>query len=405
MAASEEAVQRHDTRLRLSPAACLPTRYPRSACRRCVDACPRGALIPTAGGPRLGAGCTECGQCVTRCPTEALSLPGFEPARVRRTRPTSTPVVVDCWRVVPGLTPDDGIRVPCLGGLSPAWLLELVAAAAERPVQLIDRGLCAGCPSGLVPDMAPARRTSHPAGWALRETARALGAIGLDRHRWPRLVSASSRADELDARHRPGAEAAAMDQPEPLLEARLSRRSLLTGRRFESSPPSRSAEAPEPAGVEPPASGRPRSQPQRRLQALQRLAPTAAAVPARLFPRLHVSASRCAQDGLCASVCPSGALRIEQIDGHQCHRFRASDCTGCGLCTELCPEQALQLLPGADGPLPEQPQTLTRFRTSTCFECGRITVGTDRLCAACARDQAFARSAFQTLFGPAKPVD
>ena len=160
-----------EARLRFKADACLPRRFPAFACQRCADACPSGALMPSPTGPRLASGCTDCGQCVTRCPTEALAVPGFNspqltpqlspqlPPGLPPQRPLGlspkppaagvapAPVSLDCWRVAPQLTPADGLRVPCLGGLTPAWLLELVASAAGRPVQLLDRGLCAGCPS------------------------------------------------------------------------------------------------------------------------------------------------------------------------------------------------------------------------------------------------------------------
>ncbi|MEA3641793.1 MAG: 4Fe-4S dicluster domain-containing protein [Lamprobacter sp.] len=157
------------------------------------------------------------------------------------------PISLDCWRVAQHLTPTDGLRVPCLGGLTPAWLLELVATAADRPVHLLDRGLCAACPSGRADPEDPDNDTqaSHPAAWCLGETARLLDGIGLRRERWPRLTTAPT-ADDVSAsgsQEAKPAERPALQRPEPLLETRLSRRAFFTGRCAES-PRSRGQESP-----------------------------------------------------------------------------------------------------------------------------------------------------------------
>ena len=450
-----------EARLRFKAAACLPRRFPAFACQRCADACPSGALMPSPTGPRLASGCTDCGQCVTRCPTEALAVPGFdspqlapqlspEPPAVGVTTPA--PISLDCWRVAPQLTPADGLRVPCLGGLTPAWLLELVASAAGRPVQLLDRGLCAACPAGQTdPEHSDDdAQDLHPARWCLDETARLLDGIGLRRELWPRLTAALT-ADEGSAsspQEAKPAERLALQRPEPLLETRLSRRAFFTGRRAE---PPRSRHHEQPgrqdrmprqglalASVEQgsdhhqrlpdqgPADQRlperlPKRLPEqaRRLAALLRLVP-AECVPARLFPALAIT-DACDHHSLCASACPSGALSRYHRDGEQGHRFNPSDCTACGLCVALCPEQAIELRPiaiqdGKGGMSATLTQTLTQFSTRACVSCGaEIPVadadrtghedrpGGDRLdesllCPACARDQDFARSAFQTLF-------
>jgi len=131
-------------------------------------------------------------------------VPGFGPVRLSDSGPAAGPISIDCWRVAPGLTPAGGLRVPCLGGLAPAWLLELVASAAFPRRILLDRGLCAACPSSGPADDAdnaaddhcsapqPVAGTAHPASRCLRETGHLLLAIRLEPHLWPRLTDVSA---------------------------------------------------------------------------------------------------------------------------------------------------------------------------------------------------------------------
>jgi NAD-dependent dihydropyrimidine dehydrogenase PreA subunit len=50
---------------------------------------------------------------------------------------------------------------------------------------------------------------------------------------------------------------------------------------------------------------------------------------------------QCTQQGLCAQVCPSGALRFTEST----LSLNPKKCLGCGLCVSRCPEGALQLVP------------------------------------------------------------
>ncbi len=387
----QSVYMRSDSRLMFDANTCLSRRFPDFPCEQCVSACPTAALIATGRGPHLAEGCVDCGQCLPRCPTGALSLPGFAAVRPLRATAKADPLTIDCWRVANTRSLPGGLRVPCLGGLSSAWLLELMVAAPGRPVHLLDRGLCAPCPAG----GAANRHGTHPATWVLQETKRLLAGIGLEVDLWPRLLGpATSRSGQAkDA-------APSRDQPEPLLEARLSRRAFFTGVRVrtrvpfseEPQPPSHLSQPDQQARIEP----RRLSEQARRLAALRRLA-SSHRLPGLLFPAISIGPG-CDQHGLCARACPSGALQLTQRPGEQGHRFSPSDCSACGLCVQLCPTQAIVLHPqGAPG-CDAEPRMLSRFRATACPVCGTETPGADPLCPNCARDQAFAQSAFRTLF-------
>lgn len=267
---------------------CLPSRFPQVECRRCAASCPTRALVPTAQGPQLAAGCVDCGQCVTVCPTEALSVPGFAPPRLAALAvpgPTQgetrrVPVVVDCWRVPVGVSPAGALRVPCLGGLSVPWLLELVAGAQARPIQLLDRGFCPHCPTGGL---------EHPVHRVLAQTQALLAEMDVPAAHRPALVA--QRLPLTAMRPDPG---------EPLLEGRVSRRDLFAGLLGATPAPGfETGTAPARDAPRAPA-GRHR---QRLFGALARLAPSRRAPP-RLFPRL-VASARCGDHEVCARLLSS----------------------------------------------------------------------------------------------------
>lgn len=357
------------SRIRLRAAACLPERFPRVACRRCADACPTAALSAGGAGPVLGDRCVGCGQCQVACPTGALDVPGF---------PAQPPTVhgalaIDCWRVPTSDSPKGALRLPCLGGLSTAALLELTAAAGDGAPELLDRGFCRECPAG---------GEVHPVTARLAEAHRVLEAIGVPPERRPRLLS-----------HRLPLARMADHAGEPLMEGRLSRRALLTG----------GADRPkQPAGTaasRTDEAGR-RSERERLFAALARLAPKREP-PAWLFPEI-IASDACANHQVCASACPTRALSPYRSEGAAGIRLNPSACAACGLCVTLCPEQALSLTPSGLADALRMARTLTRHAQRSCLECGADYRGPGDVCPACEKDRDIARDAFRTLFGAAR---
>lgn len=126
-----------------------------NGCRVCARTCPREALEPSEGLMALDkTRCTGCGACVSACPQTAIELPGVSPQQIDAQiakllngaslsiQPRA--ILFVCERSTPaleglaqrGITYPSGwlpVEVPCLGIVTPTWLLQslnLGAAAA-----------------------------------------------------------------------------------------------------------------------------------------------------------------------------------------------------------------------------------------------------------------------------------
>lgn len=369
--------------------ACLQLRAPRYAtCRACEDSCPARAIHVEAASIRLDENCVACGRCAAACPMGALGRPGFAVPEV--SRHTRAPLGIDCWKVPARLTPDESLRVPCLGGLSTGRILELAAAAGPRTVELLDRGWCANCCAGHAPD--------HPAAVSLKQARSLLEAAGSGVDRLPRLRTMHLPAELMPA-----------DIPPPVSETKISRRSFFSALTAKATlaidqvKPLAGAEPRRRRGFE--KQPLPSRERKRVLFSMERIAQSAwLAPPSGLFHRVEVSAA-CNNHQLCASICPTGALAVFDEAGRNELMFDTQLCIACDECRAICPSGALSLLPNgynADGEaLPDHPIRLTSFGDKRCAECGQTYADNtdERLCPQCRKRRQLASSAFHSLFG------
>ncbi|MFA7293036.1 MAG: 4Fe-4S binding protein [Rhodocyclaceae bacterium] len=336
-------------RIRLAAPSCLALRSGPGACQACITACPSSSIALRNDGFAVNDDCLGCGHCAAVCPSGAITVKGFENLAPL---PDGNHVRIECWKVPAALSGHNTIRVPCLGGVSPAQWLGLVEAADQRRVVLVDRGWCAACSAG------KHSADEHPATPALDQADAILDELG-----WAEIHRPTRQTELLPVSLMP----ASIPAERP---ASLARRSFF--RRL-------GKEAQRAVGpVETVEDHSPRALrhhdmplPERALLlAVARRLATAAArpMPATAYVALDVSSS-CGHHQLCARLCPTGALSLYERNGTAGLEFDSESCTVCGLCARSCPERAIRILPAAQAPARGQRQPLTAFGERPCARC------------------------------------
>ncbi len=366
-------------RVRFLASACVAQRSGRLACDECVTACPALSLHWSDKGPGVESSCIGCGRCAAVCPSGALSVAGFNhPAPL----PDRNTVSLECWKVPISASTTSSVRVPCLGGVSAAQWLSLVEAANGRLVVVVDRGWCCQCGANL-PNQArsPWARTLNPVREILTE---------LD---WPQARQPRVHLDPLPARLMPSQ--IPSDTP-PSLARRSFFRKL-------------GHEAQRVVGVEDKQQGQPspRALKAQRMPMPQREQLLASArqlsraekrpMPAAPYQALTLSTD-CDHNGVCAGVCPSGALALfEDAEGVGL-QFDAERCLDCGLCVKSCPHQALVLTPASVAPALGHPQRISTHGERTCQHCRQRFYGAAHAstCPDCKRKRQLGAALFGT---------
>ncbi len=376
--ASKSVVNRHmtsrnevaDSPLLWRSADCLPLSA--QGCRRCAEACPVDALTISADGPAITSFCTDCARCAAACPTDALALAHFPAPDAPRK--ISDTVFIDCLKVPPSMSPENSIRVPCLGGISTGWLLTLQNRIGDFTITALDRGWCTDCNAG--------DKSRFSATATITDAARLLGEAGTPESLLPRIKQRPLPADQMPAAI-----------PPALAEAVMSRRAFFSRAISGVAGAATSTQIQGP-GLHAPSLHKhghvmPAEQ-LRRLAALTNISHRhARPLPSSALPNVAISQDICRNHGVCAAVCPTGALAKHDNDGAEGIRFKALLCTDCGQCARACPEHAVRIFLAAETAPVRWETDLTSHEIKICTTCEDEFSGVPgNVCTACRKTEA-----------------
>ena len=381
---------------------CSRFRTPRSACAICAALCPVGAIRIGDEGAEIVGSCHGCGVCFAACPNGAFRIDGRDDrailARIRD-RCASPPAEfrIRCAR---GDAPAD-LVVPCLGRVTEALLLEPLRLGATA-TELLEPP-CELCPS--------ARAVAHLEK-VVGRTRALCGLVGrgsdaIRRRPVPlrnlpgRRERPVTRRDFLGAMRAEAmglAAASLPPDPGPPGGERRSFRDLLAERRES---PKRLLLVECLRGFHPrdrSASGAPPSS-----------SPIARTieVPSRdgLVAAFEVTRA-CTACGVCATLCPTGALTTRWTDDDFVLEFRPWACTGCQVCVVVCAPRAIRPRETArlDSLLGRREVPLLRARKATCRVC-RAAFPADgaEICPLCADQQEKRLAGLPAVFKEREP--
>ncbi len=298
-------------------------------CGLCLPACPPQAMAPSGGAVGIDRdACVACGICITVCPTgaaglPAASLPHWEAELEVLLAADSPRLHLSCRAAEAAPRPAGwlSMSVPCLGMVTPGWLLQALAAGAAS-VALSSCG--ERCRSG-----APAQVAGRV------EYCRAVLALLGE-------VSPEARVvlDEL---------------PEEVPPSGAGGGSLTT------------LVLREPAAT---------------VGAVVELARASGAGSPPLLEHaasplgaVTVREETCTACGACAAACPTGALALDEGAEEAALTFDGTLCIACGACVPACPEQAhdtLRMRAATDlAALAAGRVVVKRSAVGRCRRCGR----------------------------------
>jgi len=313
-------------------------------CRRCLDLCPTGAIVPAGGRVSINeAICAGCGECAAACPTgaAAYALPPSD-TLMRKLR-----VLLTAYRQAGGQnsilaihdSEHGGAMIDALARYSSGLAANVLPVVVNEITQIGLEAIVAAFAYGASDVRLVARgKPRHDIG-GLRKTvalaepilnALGYGSLAIIETDDPDVLGDALRA--IDAHMPP-------QQPASFLPDGQKREVLRLGLR------ALHGAAPTPTDVV--------------------SLPTGAPLGA-----VDIDAQGCTLCLACVTACPTGALN--DSPEQPVLRFTEDACVQCGLCVATCPEKVLTLVPRIDFRAANAPaRVLKREEPFTCIKCSK----------------------------------
>lgn len=335
--------------LHIDPPHCVRVRNRNASCSRCVDVCPSGAIALQGNTLEIDAQrCMGCGACATTCPTSAIRFRDPDDAAVaeafdRSARVLDGDAVVVCARVSAKHKADvDAVAaVPCVSRIGVETLVGACARGASS-VTAVD-GVCATCKY---------RHAAASFDDTVRQANELLSLWGSDARivrsqDVPEAARAQSAAQATGGVSRRGFFSAAKTSVKDVAAeaVAVTVESELGIKRDEKS--LRAMLKVDASGTMPHVAAYAHDALMEDLYELGEPA-EGATVATTLWGDVRIDESACAMCGMCATFCPTGALKKVLVEGEkrpvlESLEFRLADCVQCRLCEDACIHKALRV--------------------------------------------------------------
>lgn len=383
---------------------CSRFRTPKSDCSLCADICPVNAVSVSEKCAEIQGGCTDCGVCISVCPNGAFSVNGRDDKRIAEeigSRVKGQGIKKFRISCEYGDETSDLI-LPCLSRLTEALLLEPIKAGASD-VEIL-RPLCEGCSNKkaapqLERVVMQIRNLSGLLG--IKEDCISVSSVEFRENKNSELRTPNSELQQISRREFFGSfrnkaiEVALAAIPEngdrdngrheifrDVIQNKTEnykRSMLLASIKDIRSRVNSALRAPHSA-----------------LDINKHEVPSADCIVAELEVN-----SGCTACGVCATLCPAGAITGQWTDGHYRLSYKPALCTNCKVCVEVCMPKAIKIKdrvsPGLLFGMEEA--ILFKAEKKNCVVCGNNFVrGESEICPLCEHIHKKQMAAVKNLF-------
>lgn len=371
------ALSKEEQNLDVIAEACKRVRFRQSECQICADICPEQA-ISLELGPIINNNCTQCGLCISACPTETfqskIDLEQYwldQMQSLANTPPKHThnkTLNIHCHRA--SAIDENSVKVHCVGNINENLLL--ASALMEFRAIMVHTGNCDECclSTGVMlfnESLNRARSLTrlvnidNPVLRLLKQTNEQCNEKKISRRGFFSRISKQVKEKAIPADYA---------RTPPLL-ALLNYQDVEVEKEQHIS---------------------------QRRERLRRLINTLTeqknehgnSLTIEHCKKMSVEQEKCVACAICIHVCPTGALKKTVKNNHLYRYCSSALCTNCGLCQEACPQQIIHFKTNYtfSDLIEDKPELVACVEFNECQICGETIPSIEgKICTTCQKRQ------------------